>query len=135
MKSSVEETWSVGEVAARFGVPTNVLRHWETVGLLEPERDPGGRRRYRRDDIARIATIQRSKTAGMSLDQIHMLLDSEAPGRHAVLEEHVADLDRRMAEMQVSRQMTLHALRCEAHDISACPRFRAALEDLLEGFG
>jgi hypothetical protein len=40
-----------------------------------------------------------------------------------------------MAEMQVSRQMTLHALRCEAHDISACPRFRAALEDLLEGFG
>lgn len=134
MKSSAIKTWSVGEVAERFDLPTNVLRHWETVGLLAPGRDPGGRRRYSRDDIARIATIQRSKNAGMSLDQIHMLLDSAAPGRHAVLEEHVADLDRRMAEMRVSREMTLHALRCEAHDISSCPRFRAALEDLIQGF-
>jgi hypothetical protein len=70
----------------------------------------------------------------MTLEQIRLLLDSEAPGRHAVLEAHVADIDRRMEEMRISRAMTLHALRCEAHDISSCPRFRAALADLLESF-
>ncbi len=125
----------MGEVAERFGLPTNVLRHWESVGLLKPERDVGGRRRYGRDDVSRIAAIQRSKDAGMSLEQIGLLLDSEAPGRHAVLEAHVAELDRRMAEMRISREMTLHALRCRAHDISTCPRFQAALADLLEDFG
>lgn len=134
MKSSGEKSWSVGEVAERFGMPTHVLRHWESVGLLSPRRDPGGRRRYALEDVSRIAAIQRSKDAGMSLEQIGLLLDSEAPGRHTVLEEHVAELDRRMAEMRVSREMTLHALRCRAHDISTCPRFQAALTDLLEGF-
>jgi MerR family transcriptional regulator, copper efflux regulator len=135
MKSRGEHDWSVGEVAERFDLPTNVLRHWESVGLLTPGRDAGGRRRYGRDDVARIAAIQRSKDAGMSLEQIGLLLDAEAPGRHAVLEAHVAELDRRMAEMRISREMTLHALSCRAHDISTCPRFQAGLADLLEGFG
>jgi len=134
MKSSDTATWTVGEVAERFGMPTNVLRHWESVGLLSPPRDPAGRRRYGRPEVARIAAIQRSKDAGMSLEQIRLLLDSEAPGRHVVLEAHVAELDRRMAEMRISREMTLHALRCQAHDISTCPRFQAAVADLLESF-
>jgi DNA-binding transcriptional MerR regulator len=134
MKSSDGRTWSVGEVAERFGLPTNVLRHWEAVGLLTPARDAAGRRRYGQVEVGRIATVQRSQDAGMSLDQIRLLLDSEAPGRHEVLEAHVAELDRRMEEMRISREMTLHALRCEAHDISTCPRFRSALADLLESF-
>ena len=75
MKSS---SWSVGEVAERFDLPTNVLRHWETVGLLAPARDGAGRRRYSRDDVGRVAIILRSKSAGMSLEQIGVLLDSGA---------------------------------------------------------
>lgn len=124
----------MGQVAERFDLPTNVLRHWESVGLVTPARDAADRRRYARDDVARIAVIQRSKAAGMSLEQIGHLLDSEAPGRHRVLEEHIAQIDRTVAEMQVSRAMTEHALHCRAHDITQCPRFRSHLDDLLAGF-
>ena len=85
MKSSGEVSWSVGEVAERFGMPTHVLRHWESEGLLEPDRDHGGRRRYDRDDVTRVAAIRRQKDAGMSLEQIRVLLDADAPRRHAVL--------------------------------------------------
>ncbi len=131
MKSS---QWSVGAVAEQFDLPTNVLRHWESVGLLDPARDAAGRRRYGRDDVVRVAVIQRSKDAGMSLDQIRALLDSGNAGRHEVLEAHIADLGRRMTEMLISREMTLHALRCEAHDIATCPRFKAQVADLLAGF-
>ena len=135
MKSSRDEmTWSVGEVAARFGLPTNVLRHWETVGLLDPERDTADRRRYRRGDVVRVAAIQRNKDAGMSLEQIGVLLDAEARDRHIVLEAHLEELDRRMAQMQLSREMTEHALSCRAHDVTNCPRFRAWVADLTEGF-
>jgi MerR family copper efflux transcriptional regulator len=131
MKST---SWSVGEVAARFDLPTNVLRHWEAVGLLEPVRDAAGRRRYHRDDVVRVATIVRSKAAGMSLDQVAVLLDAEARGRHEVLLAHIADLDRRMEEMRISRAMTQHAYDCKAHDIAACPGFRKQVADLLVAF-
>jgi MerR family copper efflux transcriptional regulator len=77
--------------------------------------------------------VIRSKAAGMSLDQILVLLDSGAADRHQVLEAHIADLDLRMEEMRRSREMTEHALRCRAHDIATCPRFSAILEDLVSG--
>lgn len=134
MKSSSKHPWSVGEVAARFDLPTNVLRHWESVGLLRPERDPAGRRRYGEDEIVRIAVIQRSKAAGMNLEQIAVLLDDGRSGRHEVLYAHLADLDRRMREMQLSKAMTEHAVRCSAHDITTCPRFRAGIDDVLARF-
>lgn len=126
---------SVGEAAGRFGLDTHVLRHWEDRGLLAPARDGGGRRRYDDDDLVRIAVIVRSKWAGMSLDQIRVLLDDQAPERHRVLEAHLADLDARMAEMDRSRRMTEHALRCRAHDITTCPRFRGIVSEVVAGTG
>lgn len=134
MKSSRDRTWSVGEVAQRFDLPTNVLRHWESVGLLTPARDSADRRRYAYDDIARVAAIQRNKDAGMTLDQIAVLLDADAPERHAVLQAHLEDLDRRMEQMRISREMTEHAYNCKAHDIAACPRFQGHVADLMGAF-
>lgn len=134
MKSSRDRSWSVGEVAQRFDLPTNVLRHWEAVGLLTPERDSADRRRFARDDIVRVATIQRSKDAGMTLDQIAVLLDAGAPERHAVLRGHLDDLDRRMEQMRISREMTEHAFGCRAHDLTSCPGFQRHVKDLMAAF-
>ena len=134
MKSSADRTWSVGEVAERFDLPTNVLRHWESVGLLTPGRDSADRRRYARDDIARVAAIQRNKDAGMTLDQISVLLDAGAPERHAVLQAHLDDLDRRMEQMRISREMTEHAFNCRAHDVGSCPGFQRHVRDLMAAF-
>ena len=132
MKSS---SVSIGDAAARFGLPTHVLRHWEDVGLLTPGRDPADRRRFSSDDLVRIGVIVRSKSAGMSLEQIGVLLDERAPERHRVLEEHLADLAQRMADMERSRLMTEHALRCRSHDITTCPRFRAIMDEVVAGTG
>ncbi len=131
MKSTDPHPWSVGDIAARFDLPTNVLRHWESVGLLAPARDAAGRRRFGQDDIVRIAVIQRSKAAGMSLEQIAVLLDEGSAGRHQVLQQHLDDLDRRMQEMLISREMTEHAMRCRAHDIATCPNFRTYVDDIV----
>ncbi len=134
MKASErEQTWTVGELAARFDLPTNVLRHWETLGLLTPARDASGYRRYAHGDLVRVAVIVRNKSAGMTLEQIGVLLDGEAAGRHEVLEAHLRDLDERARSIERSREMTEHALRCRAHDIVACPRFSQHVADLTEG--
>ena len=127
------DNWSISDLAGRFGLPTHVLRHWESIGLLEPRRDASGYRRYGHDDLVRVAIIQRNKVAGMTLDQIRVLLDAGAWDRHQVLEAHLRDIDDRMLALERSREMTEHALRCRAHDITTCPRFVAAVDDLVEG--
>lgn len=122
----------MGDVAAKFGLATHVLRHWEDVGLLHPARDGAGRRRYGIDDLARVAAIVRNKDAGMSLEQISVLLDADAPERHRVLQAHLDELERRMAEMERSREMTQHALSCRAHDVATCPNFQRFVADLVD---
>ena len=97
---------NIGDVAREVGLPTNVLRHWEAVGLLSPERDSHGRRQYDEAQIVRIAVIQRSKGAGMTLEQISVMLDDGARERHQVLQKHLDDIDRRMEDMRRSREMT-----------------------------
>lgn len=44
MKSS--DHMPIGELAARFGRGTHVLRHWEDQGLLTPAERVNGRRYY-----------------------------------------------------------------------------------------
>ncbi|MGS0561374.1 MerR family transcriptional regulator [Microbacterium aurugineum] len=125
---------SIGDVARVMGLPTNVLRHWETVGLLLPERDTAGRRKYSEDQIVRIAVIQRSQASGMTLKQIGVMLDDGARERHEVLQQHLDDIERRMEDMRRSRAMTEHAMNCRSHDIATCPRFRAGVDDVMARF-
>lgn len=124
----------IGDVAQVMGLPTNVLRHWELVSLLSPKRDSSGRREYDEDQIVRIAVIQRSKGAGMTLEQIGVMLDDGAAERHGVLQQHLDDIDRRMEDMRRSREMTEHAMNCRSHDIATCPRFRAGVADVMARF-
>ncbi len=61
------------------------------------------------------------------------MLDEGAPDRHRVLEEHVAELDRRAADIAQARAMTEHALRCRSHGHHQCHRFRGHVADVLAG--
>jgi DNA-binding transcriptional MerR regulator len=133
MKSSPERTWSIGELATRFDLPTHVLRHWEDEGLLAPARDTAGRRRYVEADAYRIAAIVANKAAGMSLEQVRSLLDASAEDRRTALEQHLADLAARVAAIERSQQMTEHALECRAHDVAQCPNFRNHVSDIVAG--
>jgi len=46
------------QVGERYGLHRNTLYAWEQQGLLHPVRTPGGRRRYRRDGIERLLTLE-----------------------------------------------------------------------------
>ncbi|MGE3693087.1 MAG: MerR family transcriptional regulator [Novosphingobium sp.] len=51
---------TIGEVAKALGIRQHVLRYWEEqFPMLRPVKRSGGRRYYRPDDIALIATIDR----------------------------------------------------------------------------
>ncbi|ANU08321.1 MerR family transcriptional regulator [Paraurantiacibacter namhicola] len=51
---------TIGEVAAALGLKPHVLRYWEQqFPMLDPLKRSGGRRYYRKDDVALIQRIDR----------------------------------------------------------------------------
>ncbi|ADB31612.1 transcriptional regulator, MerR family [Kribbella flavida DSM 17836] len=121
----------IGDLAARCGVATHVLRHWEDVGLLSPAARVSGRRRYDESHVARVVMIQRGKAAGMSLEQLGRMFDASGVAeRRAVLAEQHAKLDERIRAAQESKRLVDHALSCEAPDFVECPHFQRLVAEL-----
>lgn len=116
---------SIGELAARFGLAPHVLRHWEVMGLITPVSRVSGRRRFSRDQVARIAMIVRGKAAGLSLEQLRQVLSaSSVATRRQLLERHHEELERRIAQAVTSKQLIEHALSCSAEDFTRCSGFQ-----------
>ncbi|EGL82701.1 regulatory protein MerR [Caldalkalibacillus thermarum TA2.A1] len=49
-----QETYSISQLAQEFDISTRTIRYYEERGLLNPERTPGGTRRYTKGDRARV---------------------------------------------------------------------------------
>ena len=111
----------IGEAAARYGLAPHVLRHWEAVGLLDPARVAGQRRRYAEADLARIALVVRAKQAGLSLDDIRTVLGS---GLREVLDRRRVELRQRIEQARAELAMLECAAACEHDDPLTCPHLR-----------
>ncbi|MEU5780882.1 MerR family transcriptional regulator [Micromonospora lupini] len=124
---------TIGEVADHFGLPAHVLRHWESVGLLSPARVTGGRRRYTRDDLYRVASILRAKQAGLPLPDIRAFLAAHDPAaRKDVLRRNHSALQARMAALRSALDLLEAGLNCTHDDISTCPNYRSHLAALVD---
>jgi DNA-binding transcriptional MerR regulator len=129
MKSS---PMAIGQVADHFGLPAHVLRHWESVGLLRPARVEGGRRRYTRDDLFRVASIVRAKQAGLPLRDIGAFLAAGNPAaRKDVLRRNHRALRARMAALQSALDLLEAGLNCTHEDIATCPNYQANLAEMV----
>ncbi|MEU2251562.1 MerR family transcriptional regulator [Nocardia xishanensis] len=128
-----ESALTIGELAARFGLATHVLRHWEDLGLLAPRRDSVGRRVYRADDAETVAVILLGKRVGLSLTEIARLFACAADRetRREVLRAHRDQLAERIARATAALDTIEHALDCGAPDFRTCPHFRAKVDEAL----
>jgi len=125
---------TIGQLGARFGLATHVLRHWEDVGLIEPAERVNGRRRYRPWHVSRVATILLSKEAGFKLDEIRAILDApDGPARKELLRRHRDVLDHRLARIKAARQIVQHGIDCRAEDFTRCPNFMRIVEEIAAG--
>ncbi|WP_119071257.1 redox-sensitive transcriptional activator SoxR [Rubrobacter indicoceani] len=66
---------TVGELAARTGVAASALRFYEENGLLHPERNEAGHRRYPRPLVRRVAFIVFAQRVGFTLREVREELE------------------------------------------------------------
>jgi len=117
----------IGEVAQRAGVKTSLLRYYEEVGLLpEPER-VSGQRRYDHSVLRRLAVIDVAQRAGMSLDEIRLLVQHGTEPISGQLRELAArklpEIDALIERAQRVRSWLETATGCNCQSIDDCALF------------
>jgi MerR family copper efflux transcriptional regulator len=134
------QTMTIGRLAKAAGVNIDTIRYYERHGLLpRATRRESGYREYARDDVARLSFIRRAKELGFSLADIAELLSlsherRDVRGVKLKAEEHLADVERRIAELKrVRRGLKTLIDACPGHgELASCP-IVAALSGMHDG--
>ena len=121
--------FNIGEAARQSGVSAKMVRHYESLGLLPTvHRTDAGYRQYGEKEVHTLRFIRRARLLGFSMAEIAELLKLWQNKQRAsadvkrIAQAHVADLERRIAEMEAMRQ-TLQQLAhcCQGDNRPDCP--------------
>jgi DNA-binding transcriptional MerR regulator len=107
----------IGDLAKRADVSQRTIHYYETLGLVEPTRRVGrGYRYYDELALKRLEKIKQLQKVGLSLDEIRQVIElyfqdsTGIQGKREVLrilQAHLAETDRKIAELQSFRDETL----------------------------
>lgn len=120
---------NIGQAAKLSGVPAKTIRYYEEIHLMPaPGRTSAGYRAYGDSDVEMLKFIQRARSLGFSVKDVGNLLalwrdrDRASADVRRIAQEHVADVERKIAELQSIRS-TLNGLihRCHGDDRPDCP--------------
>lgn len=120
---------NIGDAAKASGVSAKMIRHYESIGLVEEaKRTDSGYRVYSEQDVRVLQFVHRARALGFSLEQIGKLLslwqDKERASAdvRALARAHIEELNRKIGEMEAMRR-TLEALAASCHGDarSSCP--------------
>lgn len=109
---------SIGAAAEAARVSAKAVRLWESKGLLPPaERTHAGYRVFTPDDVDVLRFIRQAKALDLTLGEIKNILDLQRHGAtpcdHVIelLDTHIADIDRTLADLRALRRSLLDARR------------------------
>jgi MerR family copper efflux transcriptional regulator len=120
---------NIGEAAQRSGVSAKMVRHYESLGLLpQVVRTDAGYRQYGDKEVHTLRFIRRARDLGFGMAEIAELLKLWQNRRRAsgdvkrIALNHMADLDRRIAEMEaMKRTLSSLASCCHGDQRPDCP--------------
>lgn len=121
---------SVGEMAARAGVPVSTLHFYEAEGLIESWRTPANHRRYDRRELRRVAIVRIAQAVGVPLAEVRAVLD-RIPRDRAVSAAQWAEaaapwkaaLDARIELLSRLRDQMGYCIGCGCLSLETCPLY------------
>ena len=127
---------NIGDAARASGVSAKMIRHYESLGLLrEARRTAAGYRVYDESDVHTLRFVRRARDLGFSMSDIERLLGLWQNRRRAsadvrtIAQRHIADLDRKISELQDMRRTLEHLVHhCRGDHRPECP----ILDDLAD---
>jgi len=119
----------IGRAAKESGVSVKMIRHYEAIGLLpKVARTFANYRVYSANDVHTLRFIRRARTLGFPMEDIRELLglwrnrSRSSAQVHRIAGRHVAELRRKIAELQAMVGTLEHLMRhCHGDDRPQCP--------------
>ncbi len=109
----------IGTAAEQAGVNVQTLRYYERRGLLpKTPRRVSGYREFPDDAVRVVRFVKRAQDLGFTLDEIETLLRLRGDRRRdrvrvrAVAEQRIAQIDRKIAELDAMKQALSHLVHC-----------------------
>ncbi len=120
---------NIGEAAALSGISAKAIRYYESIGLIEPApRSDGGYRSYGDTDVAFLRFIRHARGLGFSVEDVANLLElyrdrnRASADVKAIAETHVAEIERKIAELESIRRTLAHLIeKCHGDERPDCP--------------
>jgi len=115
------------QVAEAVGVNVQTLRYYERRGIIdEPQRSLGGHRLYPEETVTTLRIIKVAQRLGFTLDEVAELLET---GKHhhgagagllARTEAKIAEVDQKIADLNVIRASLVAAQEAGCDDLAQC---------------
>lgn len=137
---SAADPLSIGQLAERTGVSVSAIRFYENKGLVQPSRNAGGQRRFKRADVRRISFILIAQQLGLTIreigDALAALPDRRTPTQAdwARISTGLKDrLDQQIEELTRMRGRLDSCIGCGCLSLKACQLYNP--RDRLAGLG
>ena len=118
---------AIGKLADRTGLSVSAIRFYEARGLINPQRNTGGQRRFARSDIRRLSFIMITQQLEFSLEEISEMLkglpDQRTPTQRdwsRISIALTARLDERIAQLTQMRERLSGCIGCGCLSLSKC---------------
>jgi MerR family transcriptional regulator, redox-sensitive transcriptional activator SoxR len=126
ISSDQEHPLTIGQLAARSGIPATTIRYYERERLLPKPDRLAGRRRYEPADLQRLAAIKLAKQAGFSLQEIRQFVRGFSPSTspsqrwRQMAGRKLSELDRKAEELERMRAVLRRGLECDCLSLDEC---------------
>lgn len=131
---------SIGKLAERTGLSISAIRFYETRGLISPQRNSGGQRRFLRSDIRKLSFVLIAQQFGFTIkqiqEQLQVLPDGRAPNKRDWAKISVgfrSELDTKIESLTLLREKLDGCIGCGCLSLDKCKLYNP--EDHAQIFG
>jgi MerR family redox-sensitive transcriptional activator SoxR len=133
---------SIGDLATRTGLSVSAIRFYETKGLVTPDRNAGGQRRYEGSDIRRLSFVLIAQKMGLTIEQIGIVMSGLPEGRTPTKADWTRIstgfrkmLDDKIAMMERMREKLDGCIGCGCLSLKKCALYNPEDKARLDGAG
>ena len=119
---------NIGDVASRSGLPAKTIRYYEDIGLIAPDRDANGYRRFVESDLHKLAFLGRARALGFTIEDCRNLLalwedtSRASADVRAIAKGHLREIEEKIADLQAMQATLSELVRdCAGDDRPDCP--------------